>query len=282
MRPAAGALDLGLARLVAEDEQVRDAAVEEPERHAGVDRVEERALALDPEELAAARGALDDEPLGGARDEVGDDRVDGDAPAGDRDPRLPGRDEDRRRGRAARASRSSSSETVIFPIAQSEPTVSTIVARDGDVRARRGREIRGRPAQVAQLDAVARASSCSSGSSARNTCSPFSTSSPCAMQLRSSSIHAGGKRPPCVATPTSAVFGLKQSASLTRRDDRHAVFRLTGVRASSRGSRRRRRAGSGGRRASSCRSARRSRSPRRGSGSASQPLSAGAVERAAT
>ena len=31
----------------------------------------------------------------------------------------------------------------------------------------------------------------------------------------SSSRHAGGKRPPCVATPTSAVVGLKQSASLT-------------------------------------------------------------------
>ena len=35
------------------------------------------------------------------------------------------------------------------------------------------------------------------------------------MQLFSSSRHAGGKRPPGVATPTSAVVGLKQSASLT-------------------------------------------------------------------
>jgi hypothetical protein len=30
-----------------------------------------------------------------------------------------------------------------------------------------------------------------------------------------SSRQAGGKRPPCVATPTSAVVGLKQRAALT-------------------------------------------------------------------
>ncbi len=35
------------------------------------------------------------------------------------------------------------------------------------------------------------------------------------MQLASRSSHAGGKRPPCVATPTSAVVGPKQSASFT-------------------------------------------------------------------
>ena len=53
VRPAARALDLGAPGLVAEHEQVRDAAVVEPERHAGVDRMDERALALDPEQLAA-------------------------------------------------------------------------------------------------------------------------------------------------------------------------------------------------------------------------------------
>ena len=57
--------------------------------------MDERALALDEEELAATARALDDEPLGGAGEEVGDDRVDRDAPAGDRDARLAGRDEDR-------------------------------------------------------------------------------------------------------------------------------------------------------------------------------------------
>ena len=35
------------------------------------------------------------------------------------------------------------------------------------------------------------------------------------MHERICSRNAGGKRPPAVATPTSAVFGLKQSASLT-------------------------------------------------------------------
>ncbi len=88
MRAAAGALDLGASRLVAEDEEVRRAAVVEAERDAGVDRVQERALALDPEQLSPALRALDDELFRRAGDEVGDDRVDGDSPAGDRDSGL--------------------------------------------------------------------------------------------------------------------------------------------------------------------------------------------------
>ena len=78
------------------------------------DGMEQRALALDPEQLAAARDALEHELLGGAGDEVGDDGVDGDPPAGDRDPGLAGRDELARDARAvaprrrARARRSSS------------------------------------------------------------------------------------------------------------------------------------------------------------------------------
>ena len=126
--------------------------------------MEDRALALHPEELAAALAPLDDERLGGAGDEVGDDGVDRDPPAGDRDPRLPGRDEHRRTPRR-RASRSSSSETVIFPIAQSEPTVSTIVPGTFQVLAGRGREVARRPAQVAQLDVVPRREVGSSASS---------------------------------------------------------------------------------------------------------------------
>ncbi len=82
-------------RLVAEDERVRRRAVDEAERHTRVQRVHERALALDEQQLAATPRALDDEPLGGSGEEVGDDRVDSDPPAGDRDARLPGRDEDR-------------------------------------------------------------------------------------------------------------------------------------------------------------------------------------------
>ena len=63
MRPSADALDLGPPHLVAEEQQVRHAPVIEAERHARVDRVEERALTLDPEELPAAGCPLDDELL---------------------------------------------------------------------------------------------------------------------------------------------------------------------------------------------------------------------------
>ena len=54
-----------------------------------------------PRRRAARRraGALDDEPLRRAREEVGDDRVDGDPPARDRDPGLAGRARRRTRGR---------------------------------------------------------------------------------------------------------------------------------------------------------------------------------------
>jgi hypothetical protein len=38
---------------------------------------------------------------------------------------------------------------------------------------------------------------------------------PVAIELFSSSRHAGGKRPPCVATPTSAVVGSYASPSST-------------------------------------------------------------------
>jgi len=55
---------------------------------------------------------------------------------------------------------------------------------------------------------------------------PFSMSRPFAMQLLRIPIHSGGKRPPCVATPTSAVVGLKRSASSTARDDGNAFVEL--------------------------------------------------------
>src|SRR5690242_19971186 len=62
MGPAARALDLGPPHFVAEHKEVRDAAVVEAERDAGVDRVQQRALAFDPEQLAASRPPLDHEP----------------------------------------------------------------------------------------------------------------------------------------------------------------------------------------------------------------------------
>ena len=64
VRPTGGAFDLRAPALVAEHEQVGDASVVEAERDPRVDRVQERALAFDPEEVAAALSSLDDEPLG--------------------------------------------------------------------------------------------------------------------------------------------------------------------------------------------------------------------------
>ena len=98
-RVARRALDLGRARAVAEDERVRHRAVEEPERHARVGRMDERPLALDEEQLAAAAPALDDEALRGAGEKVGDDGVDGDPPPGDRDARSDPWGRTPRRGR---------------------------------------------------------------------------------------------------------------------------------------------------------------------------------------
>ena len=63
--------------------------------------MQQRPLALDPEQLAAAGDAFEDERLGRAGDEVGDDCVDREPPAGDRDPGLAGRDERPRRCRDA-------------------------------------------------------------------------------------------------------------------------------------------------------------------------------------
>jgi hypothetical protein len=114
-----------------------------------------------------------------------------------------------------RASRSSSSETVIFPIAQSEPTVSTTVepcvrfapvgtfSPGGALRRSRSWT----PCSWASAD--------SSSSSETNSWRPFSMSSPAAMHCFSSSRQAGGNRPPEVATPTSAAVGSCASASAT-------------------------------------------------------------------
>jgi hypothetical protein len=100
-------------------------------------------------------------------------------------------------------------------MAQSEPTVSTIFAVTsmfapvGVLRSAGGRR-RSRSSTPWR-----RASGASSSSSAMNWWRPLSTSRPFEMALFRSSRHAGGKRPPCVATPTSAVVGPKQRASLT-------------------------------------------------------------------
>ena len=157
---------------------MRRRAVDQPEGHARVRRVQERALALDPEQLSAARGALDDELLGGAGDEVGDDRVDGDPPAGDRDPGLPGRDEDRSHPAPLRLAVELERDGHL-------PDRAVGADREDDPSpAVRGSRRSGRSARRAACAGRAArpraraASATSSGSSSRYSCSPFSTSRP--------------------------------------------------------------------------------------------------------
>ena len=113
---------------MAEDEEMRRRAVDEPERHARVHRVDERALAL--RRRAARRRGARPRRRATRRRRRGSRRR-------QRRPRCPSPRSRCRSGRSARrptarprrrASRSSSTATVFFPIAQSEPTVRTIVA----------------------------------------------------------------------------------------------------------------------------------------------------------
>ena len=154
-RMAGIALDLGLARHVTEHEEVRRGAVDQPERDAGVRGMGDGSLSLDEQQRAAALVTFDDEPLGGAGDEVGDDRVDGDPPARDRDSRLAGRDEARldpaRPRRPLELERDGH-----LPDRAVRADREHDLRRDRQVRARGDVEVVRRAAQVAQLDAVAR------------------------------------------------------------------------------------------------------------------------------
>src|SRR5713226_878533 len=73
---------------------MRGTPVDQPHGDTGVDRMEDRALALHPEEVSSLR-ALDHQSLRGACEEVRDDGVDRDPPAGDRNAGLAGRNENR-------------------------------------------------------------------------------------------------------------------------------------------------------------------------------------------
>ena len=188
-------LDLGRVRHVAEDERVGGASVIEAERDPGELRVDDRSLALDEEKVAAAR-TLDDEALRGAGEEVRDDGIDRDSPAGDRDACLTGRDEDGAEPRS-RAPRSSSMATDFLPIAQSEPTVRTTAASSsrfapvGTLRSDGGM----RRSRISTPRSVA--SALSSASSDRCSCMPDSRSSPASRTSRRSVLHsAEAGRPP--------------------------------------------------------------------------------------
>ena len=215
-------------RPVAEDEHVRRRAVDQPERDARVRGMRDRSLPLDEQQLAPALVPLDDEPLGGAR------RGNRRRPRRRRSPSPRSRSLSGRSGRSAtaipraRAARSSSSETVIFPIAQSEPTVSTILrrhargwrrwGRSGRRAAGAGRAARRRGAPRARL---------SSASSREELVQPvLDVAGPSRCSSSGARATPAGSGRPAVATPTSAVVGPKQSASFTVADDRDAVLRL--------------------------------------------------------
>ena len=79
---------MGAGRLMAHHQRVGLGAVNEAERDAGIGGVEQRALAFDHiPMIGVARRA---QPLDRARDEIGDDRVDRHAVAGDEDAGLAG------------------------------------------------------------------------------------------------------------------------------------------------------------------------------------------------
>src|SRR5438132_31852 len=146
------ALDLGPPDLVTENVEVRRASVDQPERHARVDRMQDRALPLDPQEVTSLR-ALDDQPFRGAREEVGHHRVHGNPPAGDRDAGLAGRDEHGPEAAPARLE-------VELPGRGHLPDRAVRADREHDrrvdveVRAGRGPEVRWALAEVTQPDAA--------------------------------------------------------------------------------------------------------------------------------
>ena len=184
----------------------------------------------------------------------------------------------RRRGRArvppgrARARRSSSrSRSRSRRSARSRD-------RQREVRAGRNVQAGRRAAQVAQLDPCAGRPARPARRRHRGTRAGRSRRrAPCRCTLRSSSRHAGGKRPPWVATPTRAVVGLEAERVVDRGHDRDAALRLPRPR---RVEHRDDRLApvARARRAPSCRSADRPRTPQRGRAACSdtQPgLSAG-------
>ena len=174
----------------------------------------------------ATPAALDDEPLRGAGDEIGNDRVDGDAPAGDGDAGLPCRYEDRTKTASARLEVELERDGHLSDRAVRADGEDD---RAGDIEdlAGRRRQVGRRAAQVASSTPLASSKPRNSLSSLRNTCSPFSMSIPASMQRRGIAIHWVGS----VARPASrrerAPSGRRQNVLLDGRDHGHAVDALS-------------------------------------------------------
>ena len=114
--------------------------------------MEDRALSFHPKEVATLR-ALDHQALCRAREEVGDHRVDRDPPARDRDPGLPGRNEDRFQASLAGlevelAGRGHLPDRTVGTDGQDDRRVNF------EICSGRRAQVRGRFAQIAQLDAM--------------------------------------------------------------------------------------------------------------------------------
>ena len=154
-RVAGVALDLGRPGEMAEHERVRRRAVDQAERDTGVRGVQERTLPLDPQQPFPRGRRPRRRAARRRRREVRDDRVDGDPPAGDRDPGLAGRHEHRIEAAALR---------LAVELERDGHLPDRAVGADGEddprveLEVRAGRDVQtvGRLAQVAQLDTVAR------------------------------------------------------------------------------------------------------------------------------
>ena len=143
------------------------------------------------------------------------DRVHREPPAGDRDPRLARRHEPRRDPAGTR---------LAIELERDGHLPDRAVGADGEddlarhleVRAARHVEIGGRAAEVGQRRARLARERRELGIVARGTGAGRSRSPiPFVTQSRRISRQAGGNRPPCVATPTSATVGASGSAAAT-------------------------------------------------------------------
>ena len=117
--------DEGAQGIADEDQRIGRAAGHQRERHGCIGGMIDRALPFDDDEIGAAARGMENQLFGSAGCKVGDDAVDGDAPPGNHDARLAGRERSappfRKRAPCARTR----VPTVIFPTAQSLPIVSS-------------------------------------------------------------------------------------------------------------------------------------------------------------